>query len=143
MAAQKGRDLLIKVLTTVSPEAFTTVAAIRTTTFTMNDESVDITTKDSNGFRKLLAGRIVQAISLSGEGVYTDETTFRKLQTDFIAGTHNTYQLVLPGTTAGAAGTFEGNFRITSLEINGDYNNEVNFSISLESDGEIAFTDLT
>jgi len=143
MAAQKGRDLLIKVRTaTGTPDTFTTVAGIRTTGFKMNEETVDITNKDSNGFRELLAGRIVQSMSIAGAGVYKDESTFKKLQEIFLAGTHELYQLILPGTAAGAAGTFEGFFRITSLEINGDYNNEVNFTIALESDGEVEFTDL-
>lgn len=143
MAAQKGRDLLLKIRTaTGTPDTFTTVAGIRTTGFQMNEETVDITNKDSDGFRELLAGRIVQSMQISGSGVYKDETTFRKLQTVFQAGTHELYQIILPGTSAGAAGTFEGFFRITSLEINGDYNNEVNFSITIESDGEVEFTDL-
>ena len=142
MAAQKGRDLLLKVRTSTGPDVFTTVAGLRTTGLTMNEETVDVTNKDSNGFRELLDGRIVQSMQLQAEGVFKDDTTFTKLRTLFLAGTNEEYQLVIPGASAGAAGTFEGPFRITSLEVAGDYNNEVNFSITLESAAEIAFTDL-
>jgi len=143
MAAQKGRELLLKIRTATGPDVFTTVAGLRTTSLQMNEETVDVTNKDSNGFRTLLDGKIVQSMSLSAEGVYQDDSTFAKLRTVFLAGTNEEYQLVLPGASAGAAGTFEGAFRITSLETTGDYNNEVGFSVSLESSGEIAFTDLT
>lgn len=141
MAEQKGRDFLLKVRTSTGPDVFTTVAGLRTTGLTINEETVDVTNKDSDGYRQLLDGRIVQSMQVSGEGVFQDDTTFRKLQTVMLAGTHEEYQIVLPGATSGAAGTFEGAFRITSLEVTGDYNNEVTYSVTLESDGQIAFTD--
>ena len=63
-------------------------------------------------------------------------------RTTFLAGTHEKFQLVLPGVSAGAAGTFEGTWRITQMELAGDYNNEVTYNVTLESDGQIVFTDL-
>ena len=44
MAAQKGSAMLLKV--DISGTA-TTVAGLRSTSITMNDEAVDVTTKDS------------------------------------------------------------------------------------------------
>lgn len=142
MAEQKGRDFLLKIRTATGPDVFTTVAGMRTTAMQINEESVDITNKDSAGYRELLDGRIVQSMQVSAEGVFKDEATYRLLQTTMLAGTHEEYQIVIPGTIGGAAGTFEGTFRITNLETNGDYNNEMTFSVTLESDGQIAFTDL-
>ena len=46
MAAQKGSAMLLKV--DISGTA-TTVAGLRSTSITMNDEAVDVTTKDSSG----------------------------------------------------------------------------------------------
>ena len=54
MAAQKGLDMLLKVNTTGS--TYATVGGLRSTSITLNDESVDITNKDSLGHRQLLAG---------------------------------------------------------------------------------------
>ena len=58
MAAQKGSAMLLKV--DISGTA-TTVAGLRSTSISMNDEAVDVTTKDSSGLRQLLAGGGVQA----------------------------------------------------------------------------------
>ena len=63
MAAQKGSAMLLKV--DISGTA-TTVAGLRSTSISMNDEAVDVTTKDSSGLRQLLAGGGVQSFSASG-----------------------------------------------------------------------------
>ena len=46
MAAQKGRAVLMKIGNAGSPEAFTTIGGMRSTTLTLNDETVDVTNKD-------------------------------------------------------------------------------------------------
>ena len=43
MAAQKGADLLMKIGDGGSPESFTTIGGMRSTSLSMNDEMVDIT----------------------------------------------------------------------------------------------------
>ena len=47
MAAQKGRSLLMKIGDGASPEAFTTIGGMRSTSIAINDEMVDVTNKDS------------------------------------------------------------------------------------------------
>ena len=47
MAAQKGSAMLMKVGNAASPEVFTTIAGLRSTSLTVNNESVDVTNKDS------------------------------------------------------------------------------------------------
>ena len=47
MAAQKGRAVLMKIGNAGSPETFTTIGGMRSTTLTLNDETVDVTNKDS------------------------------------------------------------------------------------------------
>ena len=59
MAAQKGSAMLLKVDISGTQ---TTVAGLRSTSITMNDEAVDITNKDSLGTRTLLAGGGTQSI---------------------------------------------------------------------------------
>ena len=46
MAAQKGRAVLMKIGNAGSPETFTTIGGMRSTTLTLNDETVDVTNKD-------------------------------------------------------------------------------------------------
>ena len=57
MAAQKGKDILIKIGDGAMSEAFTTVAGIRARTVSLNAKTVDATDSDSDGrWRELLAG---------------------------------------------------------------------------------------
>lgn len=136
MAAQKGSAMLLKV--DISGTA-TTVAGLRSTSITMNDEAVDITTKDSSGLRQLLAGGGVQSFSASGSGVFTDAASEAAVRSAFdsqrTAGTFTDFDVIVPDF-----GTFAGPMMISSIEYSGEYNGEVTYTISLESAGTFAFT---
>ena len=55
MAAQSGKDLLLKIET--DPDTFLTVAGLRARTVSLNARAVDVTDADSAGrWRELLAG---------------------------------------------------------------------------------------
>ena len=138
MAQQLGRAFLLKIGDGGGTEVFTTIDELRGTSMTFGEESVDITSKDSSGIRQLLAGSIKNTVTVTADGVWDDTATQIQLHTDFAAGTSRNFQIVLPGGTAG--GTFEGPFRITSLEFGGDYDAEVTYSLTLESAGTIAFS---
>ena len=75
MAAQKGKDLLLKIDTTGSG-SFATVAGLRSRQIAFNAESVDITDADSSGrWRELLAGAGAKRASVSGSGIFRDAST--------------------------------------------------------------------
>lgn len=136
MAAQKGSAMLLKV--DISGTA-TTVAGLRSTSITMNDEAVDVTTKDDAGVRQLLAGGGVQSFSASGSGVFTDAVSEAAVRTSYeaqrTAGTFTDFDIIVPDF-----GTFAGPMMISSIEYAGEYNGEVTYTISLESAGTFAFT---
>jgi TP901-1 family phage major tail protein len=138
MAAQKGSAMLLKI--DISGTA-TTVAGLRSTSISMNDEAVDVTTKDSSGLRQLLAGGGVQSFSVSGSGVFTDDATEIALRAAFdtqrTAGTFTDFDIFIPNF-----GTFAGPMMIASIEYAGEYNGEVTYSVTLESAGTFAFTAL-
>jgi len=136
MAAQKGSALLLKI--DDGNSQFTTVGGLRSTSISLNDEAVDVTTKDSNNFRELLANGGTQTISVSGSGVFTDAASETALKDAFGASTFVTFQIIVPDF-----GTFEGQFMIATLEYAGEYNGEVTYSATLESSGEIAFSAAT
>ena len=73
MAAQKGLDMLLKINT--SGSSYATVGGLRSTSITLNDESVDVTSKDSLGHRALLAGGGMNSVSISASGVFTDASS--------------------------------------------------------------------
>jgi TP901-1 family phage major tail protein len=104
---------------------------------TMNDEAVDVTTKDSSAVKELLAAAGTQSYSFSGSGVFTDTASEDTLKAAYGAATFVNFQLIIP-----AFGTFTGPFMVSSLEYAGEYNGEVTYSVSLESAGSITYSSL-
>ena len=71
MAAQKGKDLLLKI--DDGTGTFVTVAGLRTQRLALNADAVDVTHAESAGrWRELLAGAGVRRASVAGAGVFKD-----------------------------------------------------------------------
>lgn len=135
MAAQKGREFVLKISDGASPGSFTTIGGMRSTSFTVNSEQVDITDKDSSGYRELLNGAGVRSISITGSGVFKDDSAYNTIQ-ELALGTSDNqeeFQLVF-----GNSDILQGVFEVASLEEGGEHNAEQTYSITLESAG--AFT---
>jgi len=131
MAAQKGSDVLIKIAVSGSQ---VTVGGLRSSSITLNDEMVDISTKDSSNNRELLPQGGIQSMSISGSGVFTDTNSEQQVRTNFGGATLSSMSFVIPDL-----GTYSGSFQITSLEFAGEYNGEATFSMTAESSGAISF----
>ena len=133
MAAQKGKDLLVKI---ADGMGFTTVAGLRSRRIAFNAETVDITHADSaDRWRELLDGAGVKRASIAGRGLFKDASTDALMRQTFFDGAVKNLQIVIPdfGTVAGA-------FQITSLEFAGEHNGEVTYEMALESAGALTFT---
>lgn len=134
MAAQKGKDLLLKVYSDGSGD-FATVAGLRTRTLAFNAETVDVTHQESAGhWRELLEGAGVKSARLTGAGIFKDAESDETVRSYFFNGTIRAWQVVIPDF-----GTMEGPFQITSFEFSGRHDGEVSFELSLDSAGEISF----
>ncbi len=137
MAAQNGRDLLIKIDMNGSG-LFETVAGLRATRISFNAESVDVTSLESQGgWRELLAGAGVKSATISGSGIFKDQATDERVRAIFFDGLVPAFQVIVP-----AFGTVEGPFQITSLDYAGTYNGEATYEIALASAGVLTFTAL-
>jgi len=137
VAAQKGKDLLLKIDGNGSG-GFVTVAGLRTKRLAFNSETVDITDADSAGrWRELLGGSGVQRASLSGTGIFKDASSDALIRAAFFAGSVVDWQLAIPDF-----GTVAGPFQIAALEYTGNHDGEVTFDIALESAGAISFASL-
>ena len=133
MAAQKGKDLLVKIFDGTS---FVTVAGLRTRRLAFNAETVDVTHAESAGrWRELLEGAGIKRAAVAGRGLFKDASTDAMMRQTFFDGTHKSYQIVIPDF-----GTIEGIFQIVSLEFAGEHNGEVTYELSLESAGALTFT---
>ena len=135
MAAQKGKDLLLKIH---DGAAFATVAGLRSRQISFNTEPVDVTHAESAGrWRELLAGAGVKRASVSGSGVFKDAESDALIRQSFFDGTIRNAQILVPDF-----GTIAGPFQITALEIAAEHDREVTFDIALESAGEVSFAAL-
>ena len=135
MVAQNGKDLLVKIDMT-GDGLVETVAGLRATRISFNAETVDVTSLDSTGgWRELLNGGGVKTASISGSGVFKDETTDERARQLFFDGETPNFQVIVPDF-----GTMEGPFQIGSIEYAGSHNGEATYELSLVSAGEIAFT---
>ena len=133
MAAQKGKDILLKIGDGGSPEAFTSVAGLRARTISLNARSVDATDSDSAGrWRELLAGAGVKQASVSGAGVFRDAASDALIRAAFFAQSADNWQLIVPDF-----GTQQGPFLVAALEYAGEHEGEATYAITLSSAGEV------
>jgi TP901-1 family phage major tail protein len=135
MAAQNGKDLLIKV-DMDGTGTFQTVAGLRATRLSFNAETVDVTSLESTGgWRELLGGAGVKSAAISGAGLFRDADTDERARQIFFDGTTPDFQIVIPDF-----GIVEGAFMITSIEYAGAHDGEATYEIALASAGELTFT---
>lgn len=130
MAAQKGRSLLLALGDGASPEVFTTVAGLTLTGMRINNQMVDVTTKDDSGIQTLLADAGVQEMVISGDGRFTDASSHDDIETAVNSRTENNWQLTLPN-----GDTYTQAMQVESYERAGPYDSEETFSISLRRSG--------
>jgi len=135
MAAQKGRLLLIGIGDGATAEAFVNVAGLRSKTLTVNNETVDITTSDDAPWRQLFADTGLRSVSLSGSGVFQDDTAANAIEDAAMAGTIHNFEITFEN-----GDVIAGAFQVTSFEYGGEHTAEETFSMSLESSGTVTMT---
>lgn len=135
MAAQNGKDLLIKIDMN-GAGLFETVAGLRATRLSFNAESVDVTSLESlGGWRELMGGAGVRSATIAGSGVFKDAATDERVRQMFFDGLVPAFQVIIPDF-----GTVEGPFQITGIDYAGSYNGEATYEMTLASAGAVAFT---
>ena len=134
MAAQKGKDLLLKI--DDGAGAFVTVAGLRTQRLALNANTVDVTHAESAGrWRELLEGAGARHASVSGGGVFKDAASDALVRQVFFDGLIRAWQIIVP-----SFGIIAAPFQISALDWRGDHAAEVTFELALESAGAVVFT---
>ncbi len=114
MAAQKGKDLLLKIDADGAGN-FVTVAGLRARTLAFNAATVDVTDTESVGrWRELLEGAGIKNARITGSGIFKDAASDETVRQYFFDGTIRDWQAIVP-----ELGTVEGPFQIASLEYAG------------------------
>jgi len=136
MAAQNGRDMLVKIKN--SAGEFVTLAGLRSKAFRLNAQAVDITNTDSaQGWKELLPGAGVKSAEISGAGVFRDTESDSLARTAFFEQSVETYRFIIPDF-----GVVEGPFLLTSLSYAGTYQGEATYELTLMSAGAPSFSAL-
>ena len=127
MAAQKGKDILLKIDNGAG--AFQTIAGLRTKRLALNSDSVDITHSESVGrWRELLTVAGVRKASIAGTGIFKDADSDALMRQLFFDGSIRDWQIILP-----AFGVIQAPFQITSLDYRGEHTGEITFDLALDS----------
>ncbi len=131
MAAQKGKLVLLKAdLASGSPQSYTTIAGLRSNTWTVNGEDVDVTTKDDDGWQQRLSGAGVRSITISGSGVFQDSAVEETVRGWAFDQTINWYQIVFEN-----GDILECQFQLSNYERTGDHDGAELYSFTLNSHG--------
>src|SRR4051795_2239237 len=116
MAIENGSAFLLKIGDGAVPPTYRTIAGLRTTQLSVNGEAVNVTSKDSGGWRELLSGAGVRQVSVSAAGIFLGSDAEAQLRANAMAGTLDDYEL-----------SFEdgerllGRFLIQRLDYAGDF----------------------
>src|SRR6185503_20505984 len=93
MSAEKGSAFLLKVGDGGDPPDYGTVAGMRTTQLSVNGEAVNVTSKDSGGWRELLSGAGIRSVSVAGSGIFTGSAAEARLKNNALDGLIDDYEL--------------------------------------------------
>jgi TP901-1 family phage major tail protein len=131
-----GKAIIVSIKNNAGTPAYEPVLGLRTRAIKFNSESVDITNVDStNQWRELLDATGIKSASISGDGVFKDNTASEEVREAFFAGSHRDWKFDIPDF-----GDFVMSGRITELTFTGGYNDAVTVSVTIESAGEVTWT---
>ena len=130
MAKYLGSAMLLKVETTPGGGTYATIGGSSSHTMTLNNEQVDVSSKDSNRWKELLAAGD-RSLTISMEGFVSDDANFEIFRIAARDDVILNYTLLY-----GDSDTIVGAFHIDSLEVNGARNEGQSFSATLTNSGE-------
>ena len=133
MTAERGSAFLLKIGSGGATPTYATVAGLKTTQLSVNGDPVVITNKDSGGWRELLSGAGVRSVSVAASGIFTGSTAETRVRGLALGGAIESYELSFE-----SGERMRGDFLVTRLEYAGDFNGERNYTLALESSGEVA-----
>ena len=132
MTAQKGSAFLLKISNGATPAVYNTVAGLRTTQMSITGDPVVISSKDSGGWREMLSGAGNRQVSVSAAGIFLGSAAEEAIRANAMAGRLDDYELSFEGGEK-----LRGRFLVQKLDYAGDFNSERNYTLQLESSGEV------
>jgi len=128
MAGHNGREL------TIDWDSVTLVG-VRTRTYSITNDYVDVTTDDDSGWRTLLADPGVRSVEVTAGGICSDQVLIAEIMKANISG--EPLDVNLP-TASGAK--LNGTFVVSSFEGSGEHDGAYEFSATFMSSGAVTYT---
>lgn len=132
MAAQRGRLMLIY---HGSGGGKTLIGGLRTTTLTMNNNIIDVSTKETDGWRELLEDGSLKFFSIACDGFFKDSATDVILRQNAFSNLIDEYTFEFPN-----GDTIVCDFQITGYTRGGEVEGVETYSLTFESTGEPTIT---
>ena len=136
MVAQSGSLVLLKVFNNDN-QNYQIVGGMRATKFTLNNQLIDISHKESGKWRMLLSDAGLSHISIAGSGIFTDQESENIVRLAAFNQQILSFKIVF-----GNLDVLSGEFVISLYERVGNLHEEETYSIGLESAGAITYTKL-
>lgn len=124
----KGIDLVIA-------KNSVAIIGLMARTVTYNGEAIDTTNDGDAGFRGLDDAVGTRSLDISGEGTVLDDSTWQDLALDTSSKKLTDITLTFPD-----GATVSGNFVLPTFEMSGGTNEDLTYSITLQSDGAWTYT---
>ena len=130
--AVKGVDFLVKLNTgTKELPSYVTVAGQRGSSLSRDAETMDVTSKDSDGWNESIAG--FKSWAIDADGLLTeDDAGFLALEEAYMEG-----ETVLISLTTPSGGKYEGNAIITSFPLDASYDDVATYEVSFTGTGKL------
>lgn len=129
---QRGRLLLLKFGDAATGQV---IKGLKEVTVSQNNSVIDVSTKDTDGWRELLEDGSLKMFSVSVSGIFKDNPTDELIRAANFNNTLNTYTIMFPN-----GDTIECDFQITGWQTAGSEQGAQTYSYTLESTGEPTFT---
>ena len=140
MAIFNGTDLILKVSETSGGTEYKLLHS-QNVSLSVNADTIDVSTKDSSGWRDLIGGQ--KSFSLSADGLYdyspTAGTTTdpSDLVTQMLNRTEVTFTFTYGGSMSAGDTYYTGSGLVTSFEVSGGVEDAPTYSVSIEGTGAL------
>jgi TP901-1 family phage major tail protein len=131
MAKERGKNVLLKVDTGVSPTVFQSLAGQRGCTISINGSTIDTSDKTSEGWATALASLKTLEIQCSGIANWPDTNGLDKIREAATAAADDDAVILARAVLNSAGAYYECTFAISNLEIDGPHDGATSYSFTL------------
>lgn len=113
----------------------TLIGGLKNTILKLNNSMIDVSTKDTDGWRELLEDGSLKSFSISCDGIFKDSAADETIRSNAFNNALDTYTLAFPN-----GDTLECLFQISGYSRTGEVEGTESYSYTLESSGIPTFT---